>query len=173
MRFSSKVMPAASNPPYQIPAGFFGPGNGGGLGKAIHVTGGGFFSIGTSAVTFVLDISFDSTISTHGISMWKTGAFTTTASVTNGAFYFDLYGHLSTLGNGATASALTTVGSLDWGTGNNAATAANAGYMMGAPNAPVGFNAAVPQWVDVWGTWSATTGSPTITLTNLCVWGLN
>jgi hypothetical protein len=45
--------------------------------------------------------------------------------------------------------------------------------MMGAPNSPMSLNNATPYYIDIWNTWSATTGSPTITLTNFMIFGCN
>jgi hypothetical protein len=160
--------PAASNPPYQLPAYFFP--NSTATGKHLRVTAGGFFTVGTTAVTNVIELSFDSSINTHGITIAKTGAFTTTASVTNGAFYFDC---MITCQQVGTTTNLNAVGTLDWGTGANAATVANVGYMIGAPNTSAVINNATPYWIDLWNTWSVVTGSPTITLTQLNIYGCN
>jgi hypothetical protein len=160
--------PAASNPPYQLPAYFFP--NTYGVGRALHIVAGGMFTIGTSAVTDIFQLAFDSSINTFGTAVAKTGAFTTTTSVTNGAFFLDLFITAQSVG---TTTNLNSTGTLNWGAANNAATAANVSYMVGSPNASVAINNATPYWIDLWNTWSATTGSPTITLTQFIILGLN
>ena len=110
------------------------------------------------------------TAGTAGTTIAASGAFTTTANVTNGAFKFDV---TSPARRSAPAPSSTRSGSLHWGTGNNAATVANTGYMIGAPNAGVSFSNATGYFIEVFNTWSATTGGPTITLTDFTIWGLN
>jgi hypothetical protein len=163
--------PAASNPPYQLPAYFFGTGQGG-VAKHLRVTAGGFFTVGTTAVTQTIELSFDVTKGsrTGAITIAKTGAFTTTASVTNGAWYFDC---LITCQQVGTTTNLNALGTLDWGTGNNAAATANAGYMVGAPNTSAVIDNSTAYFPELWGTWSAVTGTPTITCTQLNIYGCN
>ena len=45
--------------------------------------------------------------------------------------------------------------------------------MIGAPQTAVAFDPTVAQFVEMSSTWSATTGAPTVTLTNFYVFGLN
>jgi hypothetical protein len=161
--------PVASNPSYQLPAYFF-PNGQGGPGKSLIIKAGGFFTIGTTAVTDVIQLAFDSSINTFGIAVAKTGAFTTTASVTNGAWFMDLNITCQQVG---TTTNLISTGTLDWGTGNNAATAANVGYMVGSPNAAVVINNATPYFLEMWNTWNVTTGAPTITCNQFMVFGCN
>jgi hypothetical protein len=163
--------PAASNPPYQLPAYFFNPGDGG-VGKHLRITGGGFFTVGSTAVTEVIELSFDPTKAsrTGAITLAKTGAFTTTANVTNGAWYLDA---LITCQQVGTTTNLNVLGTLDWGTGNNAATVINASYMLGAPNTSAAIDNSVAYYPELWGTWSVTTGAPSITCTQLNIYGCN
>jgi hypothetical protein len=160
---------AASNPPYQLPAYFF-PSGQAGIGKHLRVTAGGFFTIGATAVTNVIALSFDTTKGTHGTDLAKTGAFTTTANVTNGAWYFDC---LITCQQVGTTMNLNCLGTLDWGAGNNATTSANVGYMIGAPNTSIALDNSSAYFPELWNTWNVTTGSPTITCTQFNIYGCN
>lgn len=161
--------PAASNPPYLLPAYFFASGQGG-VGKAIHIAAGGFFSTGTAAVNMTLQLAFDTTAATFGTAVAKTGAFAAGTSVTNGAWFLDVFITCQQVG---TTMNLNAVGSLDWGTGNNAATASAAGYMVGAPNTSIALANATAYFPELWATWSATTGAPTITCSQFLIEGLN
>lgn len=161
--------PAASNPPFQLPAFFF-PSGQGGIGKHLRIVAGGFFTVGSTAVTQTIELSFDTTAGTHGTAVAKTGAFTTTANVTNGAWYLDLGITCQQVG---TTMNLNALGEITWGTGNNAATVANAGYMMGAPNTSIALNNATAYYPELWSTWSVTTGAPTITCTQFNIYGCN
>jgi len=162
--------PAASNPPYLLPAYFFPTTYG--VGKHLRITGGGFFTVGTTAVTQTIELSFDPTAGsrTGAITIAKTGAFTTTASVTNGAWYFDC---LITCQQVGSTTNLNAFGTLDWGTGNNAGTVINAGYMVGAPNTSAAIVHSTAYFPELWSTWSAVTGTPTITCTQLNIYGCN
>ena len=159
---------SATNPPYFLPAYFFPDTYG--VGKSLMIRGAGFFTIGTTAVTDIITVALDTTAGTAGTTIAATGAFTTTASVTNGAFKFDIDITCTDVG---TSAVLNATGLLHWGTSNNAATTANTGYMIGAPNAGVAFSNATGYFIEVFNTWSATTGAPTITMTNFTIWGLN
>lgn len=161
--------PTTTNPSPQLPAYFF-PSGQGGPGKSVIVRAGGFFTVGGTAVTNIIQIGLDATINTLGTAIAKTGAFTTTANVTNGAWFLDCMITCQGVGTSATLDA---VGTLDWGTGNNAATAVTATYMIGAPNTTFTFNNATPYYIELWNTWSATTGSPTITCTQFHIFGCN
>lgn len=172
--------PTATNPHYMLPAYFFQSGGGGaaGVGKHLRITAGGFFSTGTLVtVTDVIQLAFDPTPGTLGTAIAKTGAFamtaTTLAGITNGAWYLDCLITCQTVGKGATATLVNALGTLDMGGGNNATTTANAGYMIGSPNANIGIDQSVPYAIELWNTWSVTTGAPTITCTQLNIYGCN
>jgi hypothetical protein len=170
---------AAANPAYQLPAGFFAPQSGNGPGKSLLLKGGGVFSVGTTAVTDVFTVAIDATAGTYANTIAKTGAFTTVASVANGAFEFELMLTATAVG---TSGSLNGVGHLLWGPANNAAAPSQSAYsatlsgqpiMIGTPQTPVSFNNTSAYYLELFNTWSSTTGASTITLTNFLIFGLN
>lgn len=164
--------PAASNPPYQLPSYFF-PSGQGGPGKTLWIRAGGFFSTGTiTSLTDVFTLGFDTTIGTLGTTLAKTGAITgtTLTSITNGAWLLDLTVACQQVG---TTTNLISTGTLSIGAGNNASTTAAATYMVGSPNSAVAINNATAYYIEVFNTWSVTTGSPTITCNLFTIFGCN
>ena len=168
-------MPAASNPPYQLPAYFF-PSGQAGIGKHLRITAGGFFSTGTiTTLTYACALSFDTTKGTHGTDVAKTGAVpvnTTPAmtSITNGAWYLDC---LITCQQVGTTMNLNALGTLDLGAANNATTTVNLGLMIGAPNSSIALDNSVAYFPELWWTWSVTTGAPTVTCSQFNIYGCN
>ncbi len=53
---------STTNPAYQLPAYFFP--NNGGIGKSLLLKGGGVFTIGTTAVTDIFQVGFNTTAGT-------------------------------------------------------------------------------------------------------------
>src|SRR6266702_3075304 len=143
-------------PAYTLTRSFFAQG-GFIVGKSLLIKGGGWFT---------------TTAGTLSALKASTGAFTPTASVTNGAFEFEVLFTQTASGPSGTANA---VGHLFWGTGNNAAVASPQIFMIGAPNAGIALiNPTTPDYfVEAFSSWSLTTGAPTITLTNFLIFGLN
>lgn len=176
---------SAANPPYAIPGGFFSSQTGTMPGKAILIKGGGWFTVGSTAVTNAFQVGFNTTANTAAIAVpLKTGTITTLASQTDCEFDFEVWATCTAQGVGATATSVNAIGKINFGNANNAATgtlgttAATStaqiyGYMIGTPQTALTFNNLVPQYVEVSGTWSVTTGAPTITLTNFYIFGLN
>ncbi len=170
---ATTVMSAANTttfPAYSLPAGpngFFPA-----AGKSLLIKGGGWFTTSSTAMTQTISIGFDTTAGTLSALKCATGAFTPTASVTNGAFEFEIMATITALGASANLNA---VGHLLWGTGNNAATASPQLFMIGAPNAGVALANpwTTTYYVEAFSAWSLTTGAPTVTLTNFMVFGLN
>ena len=96
------------------------------------------------------------------------------SNVTNGAWYLDCLITCHVLGQAATDSKLNAFGTLDIGPANNAATfPVNVGVMIGTPQTDILFNMAQAYYIELHNTWSATTGAPTITCTQLNVYGCN
>lgn len=166
---------------FQLPAGYFAVGANGGQ-RSLLLKGGGFFSVGSTAVTDTFQVALTSTSGTYsaGGLLAATGAFTTTASVTNGAFEFEVM--VTAQATGVSAGVLSAVGHLLWGAGANASapvlsafsSSAAPAIMIGAPNSGLtSVNTQAAYFVELFNTWSATTGAPTITLTNFLVLGLN
>jgi hypothetical protein len=175
----------AANPPYGIPAGYFTMQEGTKPGKAIYIKGGGWFSVGSTAVTDIIQVGFNTTANTGAIAVpLKTGTLTTLASQTNCEFMFEVWATMTAQGVGATATTVNAIGKFEIGNANNAATgtfgttAATStaqiyGYMIGTPQTALTFDNSVKQYVEVSNTWSVVTGAPTITLTNFYIFGLN
>lgn len=173
----------AANPPYGLPAGFFSQQSGGGPGKSILITGGGWYTVGSTAVTNTFKVGLNTTQNTAAIAvtLGATGAWTTVASQSNVEFNFDLWVTATAPGKAGTNGSFNCTGKLFIGQANNAAnpTLQTIGaqwatpIMIGAPQTAAAFDPTVTQYVEMSSTWSATTGAPTVTLTNFYVFGLN
>lgn len=177
----------AANPPYLLPGGFFNPQVGTTPGKSLFIKGGGWLTVGSTAVTDVFQVGLNTAAGTGtpAIVLAKTAAFTTLINWTTAAFSFEVWATLTAQGVGATAGTLNTFGSVSFGAANNLAvptlgtmgistTAALAStIMIGAPQTAVQFNTLTGYYVEVSNTWSATTGAPSVTLTNFYIFGLN
>ena len=177
----------AANPPYLLPAGFFAIAGGTNPGKSLLIKGGGWFTVGSTAVTDVIQVGLNTTAGTGtpAIVLAKTGAFTTLINWTTAAFDFEVMVTATALGAAAGGGSFNCCGSVSLGAANNAdaptlgtmgttTTASLASkIMMGAPNTPLAFTTTTAYYVEVSNTWSATTGAPSITLTNFYVFGLN
>jgi hypothetical protein len=173
----------AANPPYGLPPGFFSQQSGGGPGKSLLIKGGGWYTVGTTAVTSIIKVGLNTTQNTAAIAvtLGATGAWTTVISQSNVAFEFELLVTCTAPGKAGTNGSFNCVGHLLIGQANNAANptiqAAGAqtatGIMIGAPQTAAAFDPTVTQYVEVSNTWNVTTGAPTMTLTNFYVFGLN
>jgi hypothetical protein len=175
----------AANPPYALPAGFFSMQSGTTPGKSLYIKGGGWFTVGATAVTDIIQVGFNTTANAGAIAVpLKTGTLTTLASQTSCEFMFEVWATATALGVGATATTVNAIGKFEIGNANNAATgtfgttAATStaqiyGYMIGTPQTALTFDNSVKQYVEISNTWSVVTGAPTITLTNFYVFGLN
>lgn len=170
---------STTNPAYQLPTYFFP--NSGGISKSLLLKGGGWFTTGTTAVTTVFTVGLDTAAGTLATTIGKTGTVTTLASVTDGAFVFEV--QLTATGVGS-AGTINAVGNVSFGAANNAVTetwgtfgsAAGTFFnsaMICAPQTPVSYNNSTGYFIELFNTWSATTGAPTITLTNFTIFGLN
>jgi hypothetical protein len=173
----------AANPPYGLPAGFFSQASGGGPGKSLLIKGGGWYTVGTTAVTDIIKIGLNTTQNTAAIAVTlaATGAWTTVASQSNVAFEFEVMVTCTAPGKAGTNGSFNSMGRLFVGQANNAAnpTLQTVGaqwatpVMMGAPQTAAAFDPTVTQYVEVSNQWSVVTGAPTATLTNFYVFGLN
>jgi hypothetical protein len=171
-----------ANPAYQLPANYFSYTPANGPGKSLLIKGGGFYTVGTTAVTDVITIGLDSTRGTLGTTLAKSGAWTTVISQSNVEFEFEVMVTLTVVGQGGgTNASVNSMGHLLVGQANDAAnpTLQTVGaqwatpIMIGAAQTAKTFDPTVGQYVEVFNTWSAVTGSPTATLTNFYVFGLN
>ena len=173
----------AANPPYGLQAGFFNQSPGNGPGKSLLIKGGGWYTVGTTAVTNIIKIGLNTTQNTAAIAVTlaASGAWTTVISQSNVEFSFEVLVTCTAPGKAGTNGSYNCMGTLLIGQANNAAnpTLQTVGaqwatpIMIGAPQTAAAFDPTVIQYVEVSGQWSVTTGSPTQTLTNFYVFGIN
>jgi hypothetical protein len=173
----------AANPPFGLPAGFFAQTSGNGAGKSLLIKGGGWYTVGTTAVTDIIKIGLNTTQNTAAIAVTlaATGAWTTVISQSNVAFEFEVMVTCTAPGKAGTNGSFNCIGHLLVGQANNAAnpTLQTVGaqwatpIMMGAPQTAAAFDPTVTQYVEVSNQWNVTTGAPTATLTNFLIFGLN
>jgi len=174
----------AANPEPLLPAGFFAQGSGNGPGKAIYMRGGGWFTVGTTAVTTAFTVGLDTTAGTLATTLGKTGTITTIASVSDGIWEFEFLLTCTAVGTAGTTGTLQGFGNVTYSAGNNAQTGTMGTFgttnstfcnqfFLGAPQSTISFTNTTNYYLDVYNTWSATTGSPTITMTNYYIFGLN
>lgn len=171
----------AANPPYALPANFFSPQGGTTPGKSLLIKGGGTWATPTATRTTNFKIGFNTTANTGtpAILLGGTGTLTTVITTATASFDFELLVTCTVQGVGATAATLNTIGWVEYGIGNNAATgtfgtygANNASrFLIGIPT--VTFNTLTSYYIECSNTWDATTNAPTITLTNYMIFGLN
>lgn len=172
---------SAANPPYQLPPNFFAQTPGNGPGKSLLIKGGGFYTVGTTAVTSVINIGMNTTQGTLLNKLGGTGAWTTVISQSNVAFSFELMVTVTIIGSAANAGSINSVGTLLIGQANNAAnpTLQTVGaqwatpIMIGAPQTAVTLTPTLGYYIEAQNTWNVTTGSPTMTLTNFYIFGIN
>lgn len=173
----------AANPPYGLPPGFFSQSSGSGAGRSLWIRAGGWYTVGSTAVTNTFKVGLNTTQNTAAIAvtLGATGAWTTVASQSNVEFFLDIMVTCTSPGKAGTNGSFNCCGQLIIGQANNAAnpTLQTIGaqwgtpIMIGAPQTAAGFDPTVTQYVEMSSTWSATTGAPTVTLTNFYVFGLN
>lgn len=156
----------------EIPHNYFNK-----VSKAILVEGAGVYSLGTSIPTMKFALYFDNVIGTPLTLLGATGAFTadTTSRAAMG-FNFKAYITCTQIGaNGL----LQFWGWLNWGLVPSLTTtvvAPQISYVMGpATTAPISFNTTqtTPVFLEPYASWSTSSTGPSITLTQMLVWGLN
>jgi hypothetical protein len=173
----------AANPPYALPLGFFNQQSGGGAGKSLLIKGGGSWATPTAARTTNFQIGLNSTAGTGAIALpfGKTGTLTTVITTATAGFEFEVLVTCTSPGFGSTTSSLNCIGYVEYGVANNAATgtfgtysANNASrFLIGTPQTAVAPVPSTQYYIECSNTWDATTNSPTITLTNFLIFGLN
>ena len=159
-------------PPCEIPHNYFAK-----VGKAIAIDGVGVYSLGSSVPTMKVALYLDSAVGTPGTQLAATGAFTAdTTSRAAMAFNFRIIATATAIGvNGA----LQAWGWLNWGMVPALTTTVAAPqitYYMGAgTTTPVSFNTSqsTPVYLEPYASWSTSSTGPSITLTQMFVWGLN
>lgn len=174
----------AANPPYQLGANFFSQQSGSGFAKSLLLKGGGWATIGATAVTSIFTVGMNTTAGTLLNTVAKTGTYTTLASMTSLAFEFEVMMTLTIPGSAANAGSINAVGhitfgaanNLDaptWGTFGNATTTFFCTMMIGTPQTAVTVNPTLAYYIELYNQWNVTTNSPTTTLTNYYIFGLN
>ena len=160
-------------PPAEIPHNYFSK-----QGKAIMIDGVGVYSLGTSIPTMKIAAYIDNTPGTPTASaLCATGAFTadTTSRAAMG-FNFRIYATCTAVGPSGTLQAW---GWLNWGLIPSLTTtvvAPQITYLLGAgTTTPYSFNTAqsTPTYLDLYASWSTSSTGPSITLTQMFMWGLN
>jgi hypothetical protein len=159
-------------PPAEIPHNYFSK-----QGKSILIDGVGVYSLGSSIPTMKISASIDNTPGTVGTALCATGAFTadTTSRAAMG-FNFKIYATCTAVGPSGTLQAW---GWLNWGLIPSLTTtvvAPQITYLIGAgTTTPVTFNTAqsAPTYLDLYASWSTSSTGPSITLTQMFMWGLN
>lgn len=159
-------------PPCEIPHNYFSK-----VGKALLIEGFGVYSLGSTVPTMKIAAAIDSVIGTQGTVLCATGAFTadTTSRAAMG-FNFKIAVTATEIGPSGTLQAW---GWLNWGMVPSLTTTVAAPqitYLMGAgTTVPITFNTgqSTPTYLDMYASWSTSSTGPSITLTQLFVWGLN
>jgi hypothetical protein len=174
----------AANPPYLLPAGFFQQQSGSGVSKALLLKGGGWCTVGGTAVTDIFTVGMNTTAGTLLNTVAKTGTFTTVINMTSLAFTFEVMMTVTIAGSAANAGSINCVGELKfmaannadaptWGTYAAATTSLFCVMGIGTPQTAVTLNPTLAYYIELFNQWSVTTGAPTITLTNFYILGLN
>lgn len=156
----------------EIPHNYFSK-----VGKTILVEGAGVYSLGSTLPTMKFALYFDSAIGGATTLLGATGAFTAdTTSRAAMAFNFRAYITASTIGPNGT---LQFWGLLNWGmvpTLTTTTVAPQITYVIGpATTTPISFSTiqTTPVYLEPYASWSASSTGPSITLTQMLVWGLN
>ena len=159
-------------PPCELPHNYFSK-----QGKAILVSGYGVYSLGATVPTMKFAVCLDSALGTQGTVLAATGAFTAdTTSRASMAFNFSVIATCTAVGPNGSLQAW---GWLNWGmvTGLTTTVAApQISYVMGATStAPISFSTTqtTPVYIEPYASWSTSSTGPSITLTQMIVWGLN
>jgi len=159
-------------PPCEIPHGYFSK-----QGKALMVDGMGVYSLGSTIPTLKFALYIDNTLGNVNTLLAATGAFTAdTTSRAAMAFNFRAYITATQIGpNGA----LQCWGWLNWGlvpTLTTTVAAPQITYVIGpATTTPITFNTvqSTPVFLSPYASWSTSSTGPSITMTQMFVWGLN
>jgi hypothetical protein len=163
-------------PPCEIPHNYFSK-----QGKAIIVEGFGVYSLGATVPTMKFSLYLDNGIggaATAGsVQLLTTGAFTADTT-SRAAMGFNFKAWVTCTQVGANGS-LQAWGLLNWGMVPSITTTLTAPqntYLMGpATTTPVTFNTGTttPVYLEPYASWSTSSTGPSITMTQMLVWGLN
>ena len=169
---------------YQLPANFFAQQSGNGPGKSLLLKGGGYASVGGTADTLTLTWNLDTTAGTAlaGGLLAGTGAMTPVISV---SYLWEFEIMVTATATGVSAGVLQTIGHLSIGQcatpnaqaptiGTWAAASSMNTIAIGGVNAGLAsVNTQQAYFVEAFAAWSATTGAPSITMSNFYIFGLN
>lgn len=165
---------------YQLPAGYFS----GAAARSLLIKGGGYGSVGSTADTLTITFNLDTTAGTAlaGGLLGGTGAITPVISV---SYLWEFELMVTATATGVSAGVLQTIGHLNIGQtatpnaqaptiGTWAAASSMNTISLGGVNAGLAsVNTQISYFVEAFAAWSATTGAPSITLSNFYVFGLN
>jgi hypothetical protein len=146
-------------------------------GKSIMIEGWGVYSLGTTIPTLTFAIYLDSTIGTPGTKLAGTGAFTVDTT-SRAAMSFNFRAIVTATAVGPNGS-LQAGGWLNWGMVPSLTTTLAAPQISYSLNAgtttPVSFNTdqTTPVYIEPYAFWSTSSTGPSITLTQMYLWGLN
>lgn len=159
-------------PPCELPHNYFTK-----VSKAVMIEGMGIYSLGTTVPTMTFSLYLDNAVGTPLTKLAATGAFTVdTTSRAAMAFNFRVLVTCTAVGISGT---LQSWGWLNWGMVPSLTTttvAPQITYTMSAgTTTPVAFNTTqtTPVYVEPYAWWSTSSTGPSITLTQMFVWGLN
>jgi hypothetical protein len=157
--------------PCEIPHNYFSK-----QGKSIMWHASGMFTLPVVAIPAVrLSMYLDSTPGTAATLLCQTGLFASSAVSTGITGQWSMQGFATCTAPG-TSGTLQAFGLVHWGPAQLTTSAGVPDYTMGVgTTTPVTFNTyqTTPVYLDPLAWWSVTTSSPTLTMTQYFVWGLN
>lgn len=162
-------------PPCEIPHGYFSKQS-----KAIMVHCSGVFVTPTVAIPTVrlslyLDVAPGGTGTAGSVLLCQTGIFNASATSTGITGQWSMQAFATCTGVG-TSGTLQAFGLVHWGPAQLTTSAGVPDYTMGTgTTTPITFNTyqTTPVYLEPVAWWGATTSTPTMTMTQMFVWGLN
>jgi hypothetical protein len=126
---------------------------------------------GTPTLKVALGLNTTQGTGAPAIVLASTGAFTTASGIANGLWELEVGIDINQIGT--TTSSLDALGSFRIGVGNNAATTAMVGYMVGSSAAITTVVPTTSYWLEMSALWGTASASNTITCFQYEVLGLN
>lgn len=157
---ATSLIPAAAK--FTLPANFFS------IGRVLKVTASGRISTTTGPPTFTFDVRLGSVV------VFNAGAVTTVASVTNKTWLLEVLLTCRAIGAATSANLMGSGRFTSSAVVGSTGGAANSAVLPdSAPAVGTGFDSTAAQVVDLFGTWSASSASNTITLHQFVLESLN
>lgn len=148
------------------------------VGKALRAVMRGLITTTSAPGTLTLAAQLDPTqnSSTSALTLAATGALTPPVSLTNGQWELEFDINIAAFGvtSSAYSATLETGGSLSFGAGNNAATAADVSYQVGAAGISMSgssVNPGLASWIELWATWGTALAGNSIQCTQMFIYG--